>query len=225
MTLTAASPVGPRCVLCVLGFADPRQRAACPVERDGADCLCLADSRWPAIQLHTVGANTRDNGSTTSACIRRTLKAVDTRRQLRRAWAGSPAARQRRRLKFTPNAPLGQRDGVPAGSLPFHYPGDEGSPTARRDAERLAELRAARGWRDPSGDGRMSIRAGYGMNGEFVNGPFIHQRRQRTAVGRAAPPRPLTPVENPSRGTASVLVLSNALNILIYAASVYVDPP
>ena len=26
---------------------------------------------------------------------------------------------------------------------------------------------------DPNGDGRMSVRAGYGMNSEFVNGQFF----------------------------------------------------
>jgi hypothetical protein len=57
----------------------------------------------------------------------------------------------------------------------FTYPGDEGFPNGKAgmftDWLNLAP-RVGVAW-DPSGDGRMSVRAGYGLNGEFVNGQFF----------------------------------------------------
>ncbi len=58
----------------------------------------------------------------------------------------------------------------------FTYPGDEGFPERQgRDVHRVAQLsRRASGFAwDPAGDGRMSVRIGYGMNSEFVNGQFF----------------------------------------------------
>ena len=57
----------------------------------------------------------------------------------------------------------------------FTYPGDAGFPNGKAgmntDWLNFAP-RVGLAW-DPSGDGRMSVRAGYAMNGEFVNGQFF----------------------------------------------------
>jgi hypothetical protein len=69
----------------------------------------------------------------------------------------------------------GQRSTVfPQAPPGFTYPGDEGfngKAGMRADWWNFAP-RVGVAW-DPRGDGRMSVRAGYGMNGEFVNGQFF----------------------------------------------------
>ena len=61
---------------------------------------------------------------------------------------------------------------------------------------------------DPNGDGRMSVRAGYGMNSEFVNGQFFinaanappwgsEVRLQRPGIGTFDDPFAGTGVDNP----------------------------
>jgi hypothetical protein len=68
------------------------------------------------------------------------------------------------RSKVFPQAPPG-----------FTYPGDEGFPNGKAgmniDWLNFAP-RVGLAW-DPNGDGRMSVRVGYAMNGEFVNGQFF----------------------------------------------------
>jgi hypothetical protein len=68
------------------------------------------------------------------------------------------------RSKVFPQAPPG-----------FTYPGDSGFPNGKAgmniDWLNFAP-RVGLAW-DPNGDGRMSVRAGYAMNGEFVNGQFF----------------------------------------------------
>ena len=68
------------------------------------------------------------------------------------------------RSKVFPQAPPG-----------FTYPGDAGFPDGKAgmntDWLNIAP-RVGFAW-DPKGDGRMSVRAGYAMNGEFVNGQFF----------------------------------------------------
>jgi hypothetical protein len=101
----------------------------------------------------------------------------------------------------------GQRSTVfPQAPPGFTYPGDEGFPSkAGMDREWLNVLpRVGVSW-DPTGDGRTSIRAGYGMNSDFIAGQFffdaagappfgLEQRLTRTgfddpwgAVGRTNP--------------------------------------
>jgi hypothetical protein len=69
----------------------------------------------------------------------------------------------------------GQRSRVfPQAPPGFTYPGDEGFPSqAGMNPDWLNFApRVGLAW-DPTGEGRMSVRAGYGMNGEFVNGQFF----------------------------------------------------
>ena len=101
----------------------------------------------------------------------------------------------------------GQRSTVfPQAPPGFTYPGDEGFPSkAGMHPEWLNVLpRVGVSW-DPTGDGRTSIRAGYGMNSDFIAGQFffdaagappfgLEQRLTRTgfddpwgAVGRTNP--------------------------------------
>ncbi len=78
---------------------------------------------------------------------------------------------------FSPERFLaGQRSQIfPQAPPGFAYPGDDaflnGSAGMRTDWLNVAP-RVGVAW-DPSGDGRMSIRGGYGMNGEFVNDQFF----------------------------------------------------
>ena len=70
----------------------------------------------------------------------------------------------------------GQRSIVfPQAPPGFTYPGDEGFPNGKAGMYTVWSNIAPRigiAW-DPNGDGRMSVRAGYGMNSEFVNGQFF----------------------------------------------------
>jgi hypothetical protein len=70
----------------------------------------------------------------------------------------------------------GQRSRVfPAAPIGFTYPGDEGFPNGKAGMYTVwsnITPRVGIAW-DPNADGRMSIRAGYGMNSEFVNGQFF----------------------------------------------------
>jgi hypothetical protein len=70
----------------------------------------------------------------------------------------------------------GQRSGVfPQAPPGFTYPGDEGFPNGKAGMHTVwsnITPRVGVAW-DPNADGRMSIRAGYGMNSEFVNGQFF----------------------------------------------------
>jgi hypothetical protein len=87
----------------------------------------------------------------------------------------------------------------------FTYPGDEGFPNGKAGmftnwlnfAPRVGVA-----W-DPKGDGRMSVRAGYGMNGEFVNGQFFINTANAPPWGseiRLTRPG-IGPFENPFAGT------------------------
>jgi hypothetical protein len=70
----------------------------------------------------------------------------------------------------------GQRSTVfPQAPPGFTYPGDTGFPNGKAGMETVwsnITPRVGLAW-DPNGDGRMSVRAGYGMNSEFVNGQFF----------------------------------------------------
>jgi hypothetical protein len=70
----------------------------------------------------------------------------------------------------------GQRSTVfPQAPPGFTYPGDTGFPNGKAGMHTVwsnITPRVGLAW-DPSGDGRMSVRAGYGMNSEFVNGQFF----------------------------------------------------
>ncbi len=92
----------------------------------------------------------------------------------------------------------------------FTYPGDEGFPNGK--AGMFTEWlnfapRVGLAW-DPAGDGRMSVRAGYGMNSEFVNGQFFintanappwgsEVRLQRPGIGTFDDPFAGSGVTNP----------------------------
>ena len=86
---------------------------------------------------------------------------------------------------------------APAG---FLYPGDEGFPgKAGINAQwKNVQPRLGVAW-DPGGDGRTSVRAGYGLNGDFIAGQFFfdasqappfgyEERPTRPAVGRLDDP-------------------------------------
>jgi hypothetical protein len=99
----------------------------------------------------------------------------------------------------------GQRSSVfPQAPPGFTYPGDEGFPTQagmHTDWLNIAP-RVGLAW-DPSGDGRMSVRAGYGMNGEFVNGQFFINAANAPPWGsevRLTSPN-IGPFESPFTGT------------------------
>ena len=70
----------------------------------------------------------------------------------------------------------GQRSSVfPQAPPGFTYPGDAGFPNGKAGMHTVwsnLTPRVGLAW-DPAGDGRMSVRAGYGMNSEFVNGQFF----------------------------------------------------
>jgi hypothetical protein len=100
----------------------------------------------------------------------------------------------------------GQRSAVfPQAPPGFTYPGDEGFPNGKAGMQtdwlNIAP-RVGLAW-DPAGDGRMSIRAGYGMNGEFVNGQFFINAANAPPWGSELRlTRPLIgPFENPFAGT------------------------
>jgi hypothetical protein len=100
----------------------------------------------------------------------------------------------------------GQRSTVfPQAPPGFTYPGDNGFPNGkagmRTDWMNFAP-RVGVAW-DPNGDGRTSVRAGYGMNGEFVNGQFFINAANAPPWGselRLTRPN-IGPFENPFVGT------------------------
>ncbi len=92
--------------------------------------------------------------------------------------------------------------GAPPG---FLYPGDSGFINGQAGvAKQWANVapRVAVAW-DPLGDGKMSVRAGYGMNSEFVNGQFYINTSNAPPWGseiRLTAPN-IGPFENPFAGT------------------------
>ena len=77
------------------------------------------------------------------------------------------------RSRVFPNAPPG-----------LHYPGDEGFPgtTGMKAVWSNIAPRVGVSW-DPRADGRTSIRAGYGMTGDFVTGQFFFDSRSAPPFG------------------------------------------
>ena len=77
------------------------------------------------------------------------------------------------RSKVFPNAPPG-----------LHYPGDEGFPgkTGMRTVWENIAPRVGVSW-DPRADGRTSVRAGYGLTGDFVTGQFFFDSRSAPPFG------------------------------------------
>ena len=77
------------------------------------------------------------------------------------------------RSRVFPNAPPG-----------LHYPGDEGFPgtTGMKTVWSNIAPRVGVSW-DPRADGRTSIRAGYGMTGDFVTGQFFFDSRSAPPFG------------------------------------------
>jgi hypothetical protein len=79
----------------------------------------------------------------------------------------------------------GERSKVfPAAPPGLHYPGDEGFPgtTGMKTVWSNVAPRVGVSW-DPRGDGRTSVRAGYGMTGDFVTGQFFFDSRSAPPFG------------------------------------------
>jgi hypothetical protein len=66
----------------------------------------------------------------------------------------------------------------------LHYPGDPGFPgtTGMKTVWSNINPRVGISW-DPQGDGRTSVRAGYGMTGDFVTGQFFFDSRSAPPFG------------------------------------------
>jgi len=81
--------------------------------------------------------------------------------------------RTQTRSRVFPQAPPG-----------LNYPGDEGFPgnTGMKSVWTNIAPRVGISW-DPKADGRMSIRAGYGMTGDFVTGQFFFDSRSAPPFG------------------------------------------
>ena len=81
--------------------------------------------------------------------------------------------RTQTRSRVFPQAPPG-----------LNYPGDEGFPgnTGMKTVWTNIAPRVGISW-DPKADGRMSIRAGYGMTGDFVTGQFFFDSRSAPPFG------------------------------------------
>jgi hypothetical protein len=79
----------------------------------------------------------------------------------------------------------GQRSTVfPQAPAGLSYPGDEGFPTKAGMYTEWLNLqpRVGLSW-DPKGDGRTSVRAGYGMNSNFIAGEFYFDAAQAPPFG------------------------------------------
>ncbi|NOT27368.1 MAG: carboxypeptidase regulatory-like domain-containing protein [Acidobacteria bacterium] len=79
----------------------------------------------------------------------------------------------------------GERSKVfPAAPAGLHYPGDEGFPgtTGMKTVWSNVAPRVGISW-DPTGEGRTSVRAGYGMTGDFVTGQFFFDSRSAPPFG------------------------------------------
>jgi hypothetical protein len=99
-----------------------------------------------------------------------------------------------RRSRVFPNAPPG-----------FTYPGDEGFENGKAGVPKDWMAFAPRvGWAwDPTGEGRMSIRAGYGLGNEFVNGQFFINTANAPPWGSEVRlTRPSGGFDNPFLGSA-----------------------
>ena len=92
-----------------------------------------------------------------------------------RAFYSFDAARMKAGTKSTvyPNAPAG-----------LYYPGDPGFPgsTGMKTVWSNIAPRVGIAW-DPKADGRTSVRAGYGMTGDFVTGQFFFDSRSAPPFG------------------------------------------
>jgi hypothetical protein len=79
----------------------------------------------------------------------------------------------------------GERSKVfPAAPPGLHYPGDAGFPgtTGMKAVWSNIAPRVGISW-DPKGDGRTSLRAGYGLTGDFVTGQFFFDSRSAPPFG------------------------------------------
>ena len=72
----------------------------------------------------------------------------------------------------------------PQAPVGLYYPGDPGFPgtTGMKTVWSNVAPRAGVSW-DPKGDGRTSIRAGYGLTGDFVSGQFFFDSRSAPPFG------------------------------------------
>ena len=77
-----------------------------------------------------------------------------------------------------------EEQGVPAGAFRVYLRRRRGLPGQGRHAPHWLNVQPRVGvsW-DPNGDGRMSVRAGYGLNSDFVTGQFFFDSAQAPPLG------------------------------------------